>query len=87
MPKIIPIRDLKSTSTISALCQSTDEPIFVTKNGYGDMVIMSISTYESMLDGSTYQASMRQLEQSLQSGNMTEALLVMENMRDKYKLD
>ena len=47
MPNIIPIRDMRDTAKISEMCHSTDEPIFVTKNGYGDMVIMSISTYEN----------------------------------------
>ena len=46
MPQIIPIKDLKNTSEISALCSSIGEPIFITKNGYGDMVIMSMETYE-----------------------------------------
>ena len=49
MPQIIPIKELKNTSEISDLCHKTDEPIFVTKNGYGDMVIMSIEKYESTL--------------------------------------
>ena len=48
MPKIIPIRDLKNTSEISQLCHETGEPIYVTRNGYGDMVIMSIETYEQL---------------------------------------
>ena len=38
MPQIIPIRDLKNTSQISEICHSSNEPVFVTKNGYGDMV-------------------------------------------------
>ena len=42
MPQIIPIRDLKNTSQISDICHASNEPVFVTKNGYGDMVIMSI---------------------------------------------
>ena len=49
MPQIIPIKELKNTSEISDLCHKTDEPIYVTKNGYGDMVIMSIENYESTL--------------------------------------
>ena len=49
MPKIIPIRDLRDTTKISELCNETKEPIFITKNGYGDMVIMSIDTYEQYL--------------------------------------
>ena len=46
MPQIVPIRDLRNTNEISQLCHVKDEPIFVTKNGYGDLVVMSIKTYE-----------------------------------------
>ncbi len=46
MPTIIPIKDLKSTSEISDMCHRTDEPIYITKNGYGDMVIMSMENFE-----------------------------------------
>lgn len=49
MPQIIPIRDLKNTSIISKKCKESNEPIFVTKNGYGDMVIMSMKVYEESL--------------------------------------
>ena len=42
MPEIIPIRDLKNTNAISQRCHETQEPIFVTKSGYGDMVIIRI---------------------------------------------
>ena len=48
MPRILPIRDLKNTTTISQICHEDKEPIFITKNGYGDMVIMSIETYEKI---------------------------------------
>ena len=48
MPQIIPIRDLKNTSEISAMCHSSNEPVFITKNGYGDMVVMSMEAYEKM---------------------------------------
>ena len=50
MPEIIPIRDLKNTNAISQRCHKTQEPIFVTKSGYGDMVIMSIKA-PRMLSG------------------------------------
>jgi len=45
---IIPIRDLKDTSAVSKLCHESEEPIYVTKNGYADMVIMSNEAYEKM---------------------------------------
>ena len=46
---IIPIRDMRDTTKISEMCHSSEEPIFVTKNGYGDMVVMSMETYEKQL--------------------------------------
>lgn len=46
MPTIIPARDPKNTNAISQQCHESQEPIFVTKNGYGDMVSMSMETYE-----------------------------------------
>ena len=39
MPRIIPIRELRDTNAISEICHSSEEPVFITKNGYGDMVI------------------------------------------------
>lgn len=49
MPQIIPIKDLKNTSEISDMCHKMEELIYVTKNGYGDMVIMSMESYEPMM--------------------------------------
>lgn len=42
----------KNYNVISALCKSTKEPVFLTKNGEGDLVVMDIATFsrrESML--------------------------------------
>lgn len=46
MPTIMPIRDLRNTSEISKLVHTKQEPIFITKNGYSDMVVMSAELYE-----------------------------------------
>ena len=46
MPKIIPIRDLRNTSEISEIAHKMQEPIFITKNGYSDLVVMSSELYE-----------------------------------------
>jgi prevent-host-death family protein len=47
MPNIRPISDLRNSSNeISEFCRGTREPVFITKNGVGDMVVMSIETYE-----------------------------------------
>lgn len=46
MPTIMPIRDLRNTSEISELAHKKQEPIFITKNGYSDLVVMSAELYE-----------------------------------------
>jgi len=47
MPIIRPISDLRNNfSSISETVHADDEPIFLTKNGIGDMVVMSIDYYE-----------------------------------------
>jgi len=49
MPKIRPITDLRNTNAISEICHESDEPVFITKNGYGDLVVMSMETYERQM--------------------------------------
>ena len=49
MPIIRPITDLRDTNAISELCHSQQEPVFITKNGYDDLVVMSIATYERQM--------------------------------------
>ena len=45
MPQIRPITDMRNTTEI---CHAKNEPVFITKNGYGDLVIMSMETYEAL---------------------------------------
>lgn len=49
MPQIRPITDLRNTNEISEICHKSKEPIFITKNGYGDLVVMSMETYERQM--------------------------------------
>lgn len=50
MSQIIPIKELKNTAEISDMCHKSEEPIYVTKNGYGNMVIMSMENYENTMN-------------------------------------
>lgn len=50
MPKIIPITDLRNTTKISEFCHERNEPVFITKNGYSDLVIMSMEAYEALTE-------------------------------------
>ena len=68
MPRIVPIRDLKNTTAISTLCHEDDEPIFVTKNGYGDMVLMSMETYEKNLFLANVYGKLEEAKQDMKHG-------------------
>ncbi|ALU15626.1 MULTISPECIES: type II toxin-antitoxin system Phd/YefM family antitoxin [Bacillota] len=62
MPKIRPITDLRNTNEISDMCHAENEPVFITKNGYGDLVVMSIETYEAMLEENALDREIAQAE-------------------------
>jgi prevent-host-death family protein len=51
MPIIRPISDLRNNfTTISEIVHSDKEPVFLTKNGIGDLVVMSLDYYDQQLD-------------------------------------
>ena len=50
MPSIRPISDLRnSANEISDFCRQTREPVFITRNGTGDMVVMNLEEYERQM--------------------------------------
>jgi len=49
MPEIRPIKDLRNKTEISELCHERKQPIYITKNGYGHLVVMSMETYNEKL--------------------------------------
>ena len=71
MAHIIPIRDLKNTSEISEKCRAANEPIFVTKNGYGDMVLMSMEVYTRSMAQLDLYRNLKEAENELDSGAPT----------------
>lgn len=70
MPQIRPITDLKNTNEISDICHAHHEPVFITKNGYGDLVVMSMETYETMLETVGTDAAIAQAETELKQSGM-----------------
>lgn len=86
MPQIIPIRDLKNTSEISELCHGAGEPIFVTKNGYGDMVIMSMEAYEERMRMLDVYAKLSQAEEQVKAGKTRKAKDSLKELKEKYGL-
>ncbi len=84
MPQIIPIRDLRDTTKISEMCNATDEPIFVTKNGYGDMVVMSMATYEQQLAAVDMYKKIMEGKAQADRGELKDGPSVIEKLRSKY---
>ena len=84
MPQILPIKDLRDTTKISNLCHESNEPIYITKNGYGDMVLLSMEAYENMFSRiKMYDAIMAGKEQA-DKEELTDGAEVMQKMRNKY---
>jgi len=86
MPQIIPIKDLKKTSEISEKCRQSKEPVFITKNGYGDMVIMSMETYErTMLLNDIYR-KLEEGEASISADDVMDGFDSIKSIREKHDL-
>jgi PHD/YefM family antitoxin component YafN of YafNO toxin-antitoxin module len=85
MPNIRPIKDLRNTTEISELCHDNNEPIFITKNGYGDLVIMSIETYEKEIARVNLYEKLAEAEKNLEDGELLLAEEeVFRKLRNKY---
>ncbi|SHK00994.1 type II toxin-antitoxin system Phd/YefM family antitoxin [Hespellia stercorisuis] len=86
MPQIIPIKDLKNTSEISEMCHRAEEPIYITKNGYGDMVIMSMENYENTIHRFNVYRELEISEKQITEGRTKDARSSLSFMRAKYGL-
>ena len=68
MPVIMPIRDLRNTSDISELAHKKQEPIFITKNGYSDLVVMSSELYEKFAQINKVDQAIEEAEREVREG-------------------
>ena len=86
MPQIMPIKDLKDTSYISEMCPKAEEPIYITKNGYGDMVVMSMELFESLQRKWNMYSDIELSEQQIKEEKTKDARKALSAMREKYGL-
>ena len=85
MPQIRPITDLRNTNEISDICHARREPIFITKNGYGDLVVMSIETYEAMLENAAVDTAISEAEAEFErDGQPHDAREALASLRRKH---
>ena len=68
MPLIMPIRDLRNTSEISELAHKQQEPIFITKNGYSDLVVMSSELYDQFIKANRIDQIIYESEKEMNEG-------------------
>ncbi|MGI6085637.1 MAG: type II toxin-antitoxin system Phd/YefM family antitoxin [Acetivibrionales bacterium] len=85
MPKIRPISDLRNNFTeISRIVHDEGEPVFLTKNGYGDMVVMSVEQFELFRHERRINDSLlRAQEEALENPSRYDFNEVSSNLRNK----
>ncbi len=71
MPTIRPSADLRNSyNEISDFCHSFSEPVFITKNGKGDLAVMSIEAYERLQGKLELYSLIEQGMEDVRSGNV-----------------
>lgn len=83
--EIRPIKDLRNTTEISDLCHRKQEPIYITKNGYGDLVVMSIETYKRQMALVEVYQKLAEAEKEIADGvPLLDGEEVLKKLREKY---
>ena len=82
--QIIPMRELKNTVEVERRCAEDKGPVFVTKNGYGRLVVMDIDYYERTMQ-KVYEAKLI-LEglEDVKAGRTVDAETAFSDLRKKY---
>lgn len=82
--KIIPMRDLKNTVEVERLCAEENGPVFITKNGYGRLVVMNIDYYEKNVRKMDEAKTILDGLKDVKSENTVEGDTAISNIRNKY---
>ena len=78
--QIVPMRDLKNTVEIERKCAEENGPVFVTKNGYGRLVVMDIEYYERTMQSMEEARMVNRYEK----GNVTDGKSSLKKLREKH---
>lgn len=71
MPLIVASSELRNKyNEISTICHSKNEPIYITKNGNGDLAVMSIETYENIIDRIKLMLELEKGFEDIKKGNV-----------------
>ena len=82
--QIIPMRDLKDTVAIEKRCAEANGPVYVTKNGYGRLVVMDIDYFEKTMQ-KLYEAKLlNEGLEDLTAGKVKEGKAVLKDIRSRH---
>lgn len=85
LPKILPVNELKNTGKIIKICKESNVPIIITKNGYGEAVLMSLEMYESLAEQLEFAKIVNEGLKDLENQNgAIDGDEFLEKMRSKY---
>ena len=82
--KIIPMRDLKNTVEVERQCKEEQGPIFVTKNGYGRLVVMDIEYYESTIQKMEEARLLIEALEDVEEGRVLDGKEALLKLKEKY---
>ena len=84
--QIIPMRDLKDTVAIEKRCAEANGPVFITKNGYGRLVVMDIEYFERVFQRIYEAKIINEGLQDVESGNLVDGEEGLRSIRRKHGL-
>lgn len=82
--QIIPIRDLKNTVEVERRCVEENGPVYVTKNGYGRLVVMDIEYYERTIQKMHEAKMVIEAVEDIKAGRTVDGEMAINNIRSKY---
>lgn len=82
--QIVPMRDLKDTVKIENLCTQTKAPVFVTKNGYGKLVVMDMECFERLINQAYEAKLVNDGLADLDAGKVIDGNIVKEELKKRY---
>lgn len=86
MPKIRSSADLRNCyNEISSICHEQNEPVFITKNGKGDLAVMSIETYELLTGRLELYSLLHEGIKDVEEGRVKSAKEALDNIRRNMK--
>ena len=87
MPAIRASADLRNNySEISTYCNTTNQPVFITKNGHGDLAVMSIAQYDQLLEKVNLYSKLAEGLKDIQEGRTQSFDSVMKEIRKDLEL-